>query len=117
MVGGLGRRDDWTSRLRASNNTSDSSAGHTIIVSSSVKHSGAVEGHFVSQVCLLQRVSRIVRPVTLLMALSRIYLGSSDNTTIRIDVEVDREPNSNAGYEWDSEKETFRSHCWRVVLC
>ena len=69
------------------------------------------------QVCLFQRVSRIVRPVKLLMALSRIYLGSSDNTTMRIDVEVDGEPNSNTGYEWDSEKETFRSRCWRVVLC
>ena len=88
-----------------SNNKSTFSAGDMITFSLNVKNSGVVEGSYVPQVYLLQRVSQIVQPVKQLVAFSRVYLDPGDTATVRIDLEVDRYLKIlNRRYEWELEK-------------
>jgi hypothetical protein len=89
----------------AGNNKSTFLARDTITFSVNVKNSGAVEGSYVPQVYLLQRVSKIVQPVKQLVAFSRVYLDPGETTTVRMDLEVDRYLKIlNRRYEWELEK-------------
>ena len=81
------------------------SATDIVTFSVTVKNTGAMRGSYVAQVYLLQRVSVIVQPVKQLVAFLRVYLNPGEETTVHMELEVDRYLKIlNRRYEWEVEK-------------
>lgn len=80
-------------------------SGDTITFSVDVKNNGTVDGSYVAQVYLLGRYSSIVQPVKQLVAFQRVYLGVGEETTVDLDLDVDRYLTIiNRWDEWEVEK-------------
>ncbi|KAK2610215.1 hypothetical protein N8I77_003665 [Diaporthe amygdali] len=80
-------------------------SGDIITFSVNVKNNGTVDGSYVPQVYLLGRTSSIVQPVKQLVAFQRVYLGVGEETTVKLDLEVDRYLTIiNRWDEWELEK-------------
>lgn len=80
-------------------------SGDIINFSVSVKNNGTVDGSYVAQVYVLGRTSSIVQPVKQLRAFQRVYLGAGEETTVNMDIDVDRYLTIiNRWDEWELEK-------------
>lgn len=80
-------------------------SGDVINFSVSVKNNGTVDGSYVAQVYVLGRTSSIVQPVKQLLAFQRVYLGAGEDTTVNMDLDVDRYLTIiNRWDEWELEK-------------
>lgn len=80
-------------------------SGDIINFSVSVKNNGTVDGSYVAQVYVLGRTSSIVQPVKQLVAFQRVYLDAGEETTVNMDLDVDRYLTIiNRWDEWELEK-------------
>lgn len=80
-------------------------SGDTITFSVGVKNNGTVDGSYVAQVYLLGRYSSIVQPVKQLVAFQRVYLSVGEETTVDLELDVDRYLTViNRWDEWELEK-------------
>lgn len=80
-------------------------SGDIINFSVSVKNNGTVDGSYVAQAYVLGRTSSIVQPVKQLVAFQRVYLGAGEETTVSMDLDVDRYLTIiNRWDEWELEK-------------
>lgn len=80
-------------------------SGDIINFSVSVKNNGTADGSYVAQVYVLGRTSSIVQPVKQLVAFQRVYLGAGEETTVSMDLDVDRYLTIiNRWDEWELEK-------------
>lgn len=80
-------------------------SGDIINFSVGVKNNGTVDGSYVAQVYVLGRTSSIVQPVKQLLAFRRVYLGAGEETTVNMDLDVDRYLTIiNRWDEWELEK-------------
>ncbi|KAF2087806.1 glycoside hydrolase family 3 protein [Saccharata proteae CBS 121410] len=78
--------------------------GDTIEFSVDVENTGMMEGSYVAQVYLLQRVSAVTQPVKQLAAFSRVYLGVGESARVILTLDVDRYlPILNREYQWELE--------------
>ncbi|KAJ7751491.1 glycoside hydrolase family 3 protein [Mycena maculata] len=78
------------------------SAGDTITFEVTVKNTGGVQGSYVAQIYLLQRVSTVTVAVKQLVAFSRVYLTAGESQTVVMTLEVDRFLQVvNREYEWE----------------
>ena len=81
------------SNFTVSNITADRmtfSASDFITFSVDITNTGPMNGSYVAQVYLLQRVSSISRPVKQLVAFKRVYLAVDETKTVEMEVEVER---------------------------
>jgi hypothetical protein len=89
----------------AGRNASSFSTGETIIFSVTVRNTGVMEGSYVPQVYLLNRVSQIVQPLKQLVAFARIYLSPGQSEIVQMQLEVDRYLKIlNRKYQWELER-------------
>lgn len=81
---------DETITVARRNETGTFKTGDVITFSVSVRNNGSVDGSYVAQVYLLDRISSIVQPVKQLVAFQRVYLGAKEEVVVRMDLDVDR---------------------------
>lgn len=80
-------------------------SGDNIKFSVNIKNNGTVDGSYVAQVYLLGRTSSIVQPVKQLVAFQRVYLDVGEETTVNMELDVDRYLTIiNRWDEWELEK-------------
>lgn len=80
-------------------------SGDNIQFSVNIKNNGTVDGSYVAQVYLLGRTSSIVQPVKQLVAFQRVYSGAGEETTVTLELDVDRYLTIiNRWDEWELEK-------------
>ncbi|KAI0408732.1 glycoside hydrolase family 3 protein [Xylaria palmicola] len=93
---------------RSSQRDSEFRSGDTIYFAARVKNTGSVAGSYVAQVYSLSRVSSIVQPVRQLVAFERACVGPGEETTIEMELDVDRYLTIlNRQYEWELEKGAY----------